>query len=97
FKALEFPSEGINQYLTEVYLEAEKRGYKFDRNKINWEFTPVQIHGTKGQIIYEMEHLLKKLQVRDLKKYEEMNQLNTIGTHPMFTQLDGEIEAWEIV
>src|SRR5690606_40792731 len=80
FKALEFPSEGINQYLTEVYLEAEKRGYKFDRNKINWEFTPVQIHVTKGQIIYEMEHLLKKLQVRDLKKYEEMNQLNTIET-----------------
>ena len=49
----------INQYLSEVYFEAEKRDYKFDRTKIDWNFTPGSLYVTDGQMGYERNHLLK--------------------------------------
>jgi hypothetical protein len=41
--------------------------------------------------------LLKKLKVRDPKKYEQVKSLNKITTHPLFEVRDGEIEDWEIL
>ncbi|MDP4189551.1 MAG: pyrimidine dimer DNA glycosylase/endonuclease V, partial [Bacteroidota bacterium] len=38
FKTTEKPLDCINQYLSAVYEEAVKRGYDFERNKINWDF-----------------------------------------------------------
>lgn len=39
FKALSNPVNAINAYLAEVYHEAERRGYAFNRDKIQWDFT----------------------------------------------------------
>src|SRR6478752_3299089 len=64
FKRLERPVDAINEYLAEVYEEATRRGYKFDRTKIDWNFSATKIKVNTGQVDYEFSHLLKKLQVR---------------------------------
>jgi len=95
FKEGKNPSSLVNQYLSEVYHEAVRRGYNFNREKIDWIFSASSISVTKGQVKYEMQHLLGKLKTRDTKRYEQLKDLTTIETHPMFTEVKGEIEEWE--
>ena len=97
FKNTEDPLSAINQYLAEVYEEAVRRNYNFDREKIDWNFQPVLLTVTQGQIEYEKYHLLKKLQTRDTKKFEEIKSSDIFSTHPLFEIKEGEIEEWEIL
>lgn len=62
FKAVEKPIEAINQYLAEIWEEASRRGYNFDRNKIDFDFQKIENDVTTGQMNYEFSHLLKKLE-----------------------------------
>src|SRR5690606_28663860 len=55
FKEMENPVEAIHQYLAEIWVEADKRGYKFDKSKINWEFVPQNIKVNDGQLAYEFK------------------------------------------
>ncbi|MBN2485574.1 MAG: hypothetical protein JXB34_06345 [Bacteroidales bacterium] len=95
FKSVQKPVEAINQYLTDVYYEALKRGYSFDKEKINYKFSPVKMNVTTGQLRFEREHLLKKLQTRDTEKYSKLISLKELLPHPMFTATEGNIEEWE--
>ena len=97
FKQTDQPVDAIHHYLAVVYNEAFARGYHFDRNKIDWEFTPCKMIVTTGQIQYETEHLLNKLKKRDIVKFEELHQLYLFEPHPMFEMVDGGIEKWEII
>lgn len=97
FKELENPLDAINQYLSEIYFEASKRNYNFDKRKINWDFKKNKINVTQGQLKYEVSHLLNKLQARDIKKFEELSLHIIIETHPLFELIDGPIEKWEIL
>lgn len=96
FKACKNPLNSINYYLSEVCNEATNRGYKFNTDKINWNFTPVEISLTKGQLEYEKKHLLKKLNIRDLNKYHQVVNEEIIP-HPIFKIKEGDIEDWEII
>src|SRR5580698_659525 len=53
FKKAVNPSDCINQYLAAVYLEAVKRGYNFNKEKINWKFEESLLTVTRGQMKYE--------------------------------------------
>ncbi|PJB59693.1 MAG: hypothetical protein CO098_02075 [Bacteroidetes bacterium CG_4_9_14_3_um_filter_41_19] len=97
FKNAKNSLQGINQYLSAVYQESLTRGYHFNRDKFNIDFPPQILTVTKGQIDYEMQHLLKKLDIRDFKKYNELKSQKNIEPHPLFKIIEGEIEAWEIV
>ncbi len=97
FKTVKDPLSCINQYLSSVYHEAVKRGYDFDKNKINWDFIPVSLTVTKGQIEFEKKHLLNKLLIRDKNKYCEVNNQAELKVHPLFHVIDGKIEDWEII
>jgi len=97
FKKSKNPIETINQYLAEIYIEASGRGYHFDKEKIGWNFKRSQLTVTTKQLDYEMNHLLIKLQKRDLKKYNELKSKNVIDTHPIFKVMKGEIEEWEVL
>ena len=77
FKASTNPIEAINQYLSEIYMEATNRNYNFDRQKVNWDFKKAKLDVTVGQLNYEVSHLLNKLQTRDQKKHEELNNILT--------------------
>lgn len=91
------PLDAINYYLSEVHSEALKRGYNFDRNKIDWTFSKIKIPVTKGQVRYEMDHLLKKLETRDPVLNLSLKTYKVIQTHPMFDVIQGDIEEWEIL
>ena len=95
FKTAGNPSECINQYLSIIYEEAITRGFNFDKRKINWNFEPVKLAVTKGQIEYETVHLLRKLKIRDRNKYTILSGKKRIKTHPLFIVIRGKIEPWE--
>lgn len=97
FKNTENPIERINQYLADVYQEALNRNYQFDKSKIDWNYKPALITVTTGQIQYETAHLLNKLKVRDIVKYEQLIQIKNISQHSIFKVIKGNIEPWEIV
>jgi len=95
FKATIQPVDAINFYLKHVWQEAEKRNYNFDKSKFV-EITDIQkINVTTEQLIFEKNHLLKKLKLRDEIKYNEIINLVNYETHPLFNVIYGEIEPWE--
>jgi len=97
FKEVNKPLDAINQYLSEIFIEASKRNFNFDKQKINWDFTKVKMNVTIGQLNYEVSHLLNKLQTRNIKKFEELNTNLIFETHPLFELVDGSITKWEII
>ena len=97
FKAEEKPLEAINQYLTEVWEEATLRGYNFDRTKIDFDFQKIKIDVTLGQLQYEFNHLLKKLEQRDPERYKQFEKLKMVDCAEIFDVKEGEIEKWEII
>ncbi len=96
FKQADKPIDSINQYLATVYNEALARNYKFDKEKINWNFEPSVMCVTTGQIKYEIAHLLNKLKIRDKDKFERLTNIEQIDQHPIFKIVKGDIENWEI-
>jgi hypothetical protein len=97
FKKSTLPVDAVNQYLAELFYEAEKRTYLFDKKKINWNFKRVKLSVTDGQLDYEKKHLLKKLLVRDPEKHNNLKSLKTVDAHPLFKIVEGYVEDWEIV
>ncbi|MGV0956263.1 pyrimidine dimer DNA glycosylase/endonuclease V [Empedobacter falsenii] len=97
FKAVEKPLEAINQYLAEVWDEATRRGYNFDRNKIDFDFKKIKIEVTIGQMQYEFNHLLKKLEQRDPERFNQFENLKMVDCAEIFEVKEGEIEKWEII
>lgn len=95
FKQAAKPIDSINQYLASVYDEALARNYNFDKRKIDWDFDPSGLCVTTGQMKYEKEHLLNKLQNRDKVKFETLRNLKKIDQHPMFKIVKGDVEKWE--
>lgn len=97
FKQTDKPIDRINQYLAAVYNEALTRSYKFDKEKINWNFEPSIMFVTTGQMKYETAHLLNKLKLRDKEKFDKLSNLKKIDQHPLFKIVKGDIEKWEII
>jgi len=97
FKDAKRPLDLINQYLTVICDEAEKRGYNFDRTKINSNYIPAHTNVTKGQIKFETEHLLKKLKTRDPERFRLIKSQKKINAHPIFKVVEGTVEEWEKV
>lgn len=97
FKTYEVPLYAINAYLATVYEEAVRRNYNFNKEKIDWTFKPCSLTVTKGQLEYERDHLLKKLKVRDIQKYEDLARIVFLEPNPLFEIVVGEVENWEII
>lgn len=96
FKQQDTPIHYINEYLFYILKEAQKRGYHFDKRKINNTNKPKQqIEVTSKQIEYELKHLKSKLIKREPKFYNKLILLNDIEAHPLFKIKQGEIESWE--
>ncbi len=97
FKNLKYPVDAINEYLDHVFTEAILRGYQFDGTKISRPFKKTKIKVTSGQLEFEASHLLKKLKTRDPKLFSGFKKIKTFEPHPIFKEVKGEIEVWEIV
>ena len=95
FKAHPEPRRAINAYLGSVHAEAARRGYAFDRAKVG----PVCAVGTvpvsSGQLLYEWDHLRRKLAQRSPAVLALWHDLATPDCHPLFRRRAGPVASWE--
>ena len=89
------PAGSIASYLLEIYRESQKRGFKFDQNKIAEKGTNKKIMVTRGQLEFELDHLKNKLKNRDKLKYKAIITIRAPKTNPIFITTAGDIESWE--
>ena len=97
FKQSKDPVNCINQYLFEIYSEARRRNYSFDKNKIKKKPGIVELTVTSGQLAFEIKHLKGKLRRRDKQQLKEITLIKKYDSNPLFTVIEGEIEPWEKV
>ena len=95
FRAQASPEAAIAAYLQAVWDEATDRGYAFDRAKIAFTSPHPLIPVTSGQIDYEWQHLLRKLETRNQDLFQRWQSLRSPCCHPLFEPCPGEVEAWE--
>ena len=95
FRATRNPSAAIAAYLAVVHEESVRRGYRFDRSKIDTKRSRQKIVETKGQLLYEWEHLKAKLKVRDSARYRASLSMPAPEHHPLFRIARGAVRDWE--
>ncbi|MEN6328417.1 MAG: pyrimidine dimer DNA glycosylase/endonuclease V [Syntrophomonas sp.] len=95
FKNHPCPQMAIASYLNEVWIEANQRGYSFNREKIRAGFTELKILITRGQLDYEFTWLCHKLERRDPARCQQLVPISEVECHPLFMIMPGEIEYWE--
>jgi len=90
--------QGINFYLFQVLNEAIERGYRFDKKKIDFkkvEKYEKDIKVSNGQLKYEFNHFLNKINKRDYKRYLLLKDEEKIEINKTFKKVRGKIADWE--
>jgi hypothetical protein len=95
FKNMSDPITAIGTYLNHIAFEANKRNYHFDSTKILTSDENIKMSVTKGQLEYEWQHFLKKIEARDPSKHEMLVNIRVPEAHPIFEISAGKIEEWE--
>ena len=90
------PVGAIATYLRGIFQEARQRGYQFNEGKIYRAEFRSQITRTRGQLLYEWNHLREKLKQRDPNLYQTTAGIHEPESHPLFYIVDGDVEDWEI-
>jgi len=96
FQKRQDPVAAIGAFLSAIYLEAEARGYHFDKKRIV-KFSAAsraRIPVTRGQVQYEWKHLLRKLAKRDHARHKILRTQKP-KVHPLFMVEPGGIADWE--
>lgn len=83
----------IDKYLESIYTEALSRGYNFDSSKFNAQSLKDKLTVSSGQLVYESEHLLKKMQQR--APAEIWRLAGMVEVNPIFKIINGGIADWE--
>lgn len=103
FKQHAKPLEAIGFYLSEIAEVAKnEHGYNFDVSKIVFypENDLVKIPVSKAQVFYEIQHLVKKLELRDpsqAKAVKNWADHDCLQVNPLF-KVDAAregVEKWE--
>lgn len=97
FQAHAHPVAAVATYLKAVHTEASRRGYQFDSSKIGPCNIRVKIQETDGQILYEWQHLKRKLKQRAPDVMTAHRSVQVPEPHPIFKIVSGERREWEIV
>lgn len=95
FKSHHDPVAAIATYLGEVHREAARRGYRFDEKKVFQRRTTDRIPETKGQLMYEWEHLKRKILQREGQLDTLYREATLPTAHPLFLIVPGAVRSWE--
>ena len=95
FRMQPSPLGAIDTYLSMVLTEAKVRGYAFDRSKVGRLRRGITLRATRGQLVFEWQHLLRKLRVRSPELYQVRRRVTAVEAHPLFRIVGGGVEAWE--
>lgn len=95
---LESPDPGkyIAAYLRAVHEESVDRGYRFDERKIGSEAAVAPLTVTRGQLMYEWDHLVNKLRVRAPAWLDQLVNIPELESHPLFRVVAGNVAEWEV-
>lgn len=88
------PLASIGAYLAAVADEADARGYRYDRARIDRPGPAPLIAVTDGQLEHELQHLRAKLAVRSP---DRLALADRARPHPLFVVQPGGIASWERV
>lgn len=94
FRAHPDPVAAINTYLAGILAEGRLRGYRFDARKLRGRRTMVQIDATRGQLLFEWSHLLRKLRSR-APRARRPARATEPRAHLLFRLTPGPIAEWE--
>lgn len=97
FSAHPDPLGAIAAFLDGIAAEAKARNYNFDATKISRRKFKGQIPETRGQLLYEWEHLRKKLRARSPAHFRQIQEVKRPDAHPLFQIVRGKIQEWEKV
>jgi hypothetical protein len=95
FRAEPRPVEVIAAYLAALAKEAGRRGYNFDLSKISEPRFAGKLVETRGQLLFEWQHLKHKLRARTPGLYRECRSLACPRAHPLFRIVPGSVRDWE--
>ena len=95
FREHAHPQAAIASYLRVVHAEATQRGYHFDGSKIPQLPAVTAIPVSDGQLAYEWQHLLAKLQVRSPALHARWLAQAMPEVHPLFRPEPGAVADWE--
>lgn len=95
FRAHLKPVAAVANYLKAVHEEASRRGYNFDGAKISGSRTRIQLKETHGQLLYEWEHLRRKLRQRAPEVFAMHKNIRQPEPHPLFRISKGKVCDWE--
>lgn len=84
FKKTENPIASIGMYLYHVYLESKERNYHFQFSKIDTIEDVPRIKISNNLLKSEFQHLLRKLELRDIERYKRYLVIDKIIPHPSF-------------
>lgn len=93
------PAASVATYLQALAAEADRRGYRFDRSRI--DVVPAAlavplVPVTDGQLAYEWAHLLAKVGARNPHLLGELTLVTSPQPHPLFMVVPGDVEDWEV-
>lgn len=88
------PLASIGAYLAAVADEADARGYRYDRTRIDRPGPAPRMVVTDGQLEHELQHLRAKLAVRSP---DRLPLADRARPHPLFVVEPGGIASWERV
>ena len=99
FAAQPDPRASVAAYLDALAVEADARGYRFDRSRIDRVDTgPVPaIPVTEGQLAHEWGHLLLKVERRNPQLVAALAAVADPTPHPVFRVVPGPVEDWEAI
>jgi len=89
------PPAALATYLRAVHAEAGQRGYQFNASKIGRRDYQGKLKETRGQLLYEWQHLKKKLERRDPKRLRAFGSVIFPTPHPLFRIVSGNVRDWE--
>ena len=96
FKAHQKPIAAIGSYLYSIYQQADKERYKFSKDKILAIKKKIdKIKVSNKQLLFEFNHLLRKLKKRDPKSYKRLLKIKRPQANPLFKITRGKIADWE--
>jgi hypothetical protein len=95
FQATRNPAGALASYLAAVHQESVRRGYRFDACKIGPKRYRGAIRETRGQLMYEWDHLKRKLALRDPARHRASQAVPVPEPHPLFRLVPGKVRDWE--
>jgi hypothetical protein len=95
FQQHKFPVACINNYLRSVWIEANQRGYSFNKNLIDNNKKINLIPVSSGQLLFEIKHLRKKLKTRNKDHFKIISGIKVPVPHPLFSVRKGPVESWK--